>query len=49
MTVDYTIDDPTEYEHPWTARATFARMPPSFEFPEEVCAAKLATTAPKRK
>lgn len=49
MTVEYTIDDPADYQHPWTARAAFARMPASFQFPEEVCAAKLATTAPNRK
>ena len=48
MTVDYTIDDPTDYLHPWTARETFVKKPASFQFPEEVCAAKLRSTAPRR-
>ncbi len=46
MTVDYTIDDPADYTHPWTARATFSKKPDSFQMPEEVCAAKLQSTAP---
>ena len=48
MTVTYRIDDPDTFTHPWTAKASFKRMPASFQFPEEVCAAKLQTTAPKR-
>ncbi len=48
MTVRYTIDDPTDYTRPWSASATFVKKPASFQMPEEVCAAKLATTAPKR-
>ena len=48
MTVTYRIDDPDTFTRPWTAKATFKRMPASFQFPEEVCAAKLQTTAPKR-
>ena len=48
MTVTYRIDDPDTFTHPWTAKATFKRMPPTFQFPEEVCAAKLQSTAPKR-
>ena len=48
MTVRYTIDDPTDYTRPWSATATFVKKPASFQMPEEVCAAKLATTAPKR-
>jgi hypothetical protein len=48
MTATFAIDDPTDYTHPWTARATFTRMPKDFQMPEEVCAAKLQTTAPKR-
>ena len=41
MTAEYTIDDPDDYTRPWTAKATFARMPAGFQFPEEVCAARL--------
>jgi len=48
MTVRYTIDDPTDYTRPWSATVSFVRKPASFQMPEEVCAAKLATTAPKR-
>ena len=48
MSVTYKIDDPDDYIRPWTATATFARKPAGFQFPEEVCAAKLQTTAPKR-
>ena len=48
MTVTYTIDDPDTFTRPWTATKTFTRKPASFQFPEEVCAAKLASTAPKR-
>jgi hypothetical protein len=48
MTVTYRIEDPDTFTRPWTAKATFKRMPASFQFPEEVCAAKLQTTAPKR-
>jgi hypothetical protein len=48
MTVTYRIEDPDTFTHAWTAKASFKRMPSSFQFPEEVCAAKLATTAPKR-
>lgn len=48
MTVSFTIDDPKDYAHPWTARATYAKKPASFEIPEEVCADRLASTAPKR-
>ena len=46
MTVDTTVTDPADYTHPWTSRATFAKKPASFQMPEEVCAAKLATTRP---
>ena len=48
MTVAYTIDDPGVFTHPWTATATFAKKPASFQVPEEVCAEKLVSTAPKR-
>ena len=48
LTVTYTITDPVDYTRPWTAKATFVREPDSFQMPEEVCAAKLQTTAPKR-
>jgi hypothetical protein len=48
MTVSFTIDDPKTYTRPWTARATFVKKPKGFEFPEEVCAEKLESTAPKR-
>lgn len=48
MTVTWRIEDPDTFTHPWTARAAFKRMPASFQFPEEVCAEKLQTTAPKR-
>lgn len=48
MTVTWRIEDPDTFTRPWTAKATFKRMPPSFQFPEEVCAEKLQSTAPKR-
>jgi hypothetical protein len=48
MTVTWRIEDPDTFTQPWTATASFKRMPASFQFPEEVCAAKLQTTAPKR-
>ena len=48
MTVSFTIDDPQTFTGPWTARATFVKKPANFEFPEEVCAEKLQSTAPKR-
>jgi len=46
MTVDYKIEDADTFTRPWTAKATFKRMPENFQFPEEVCAAKLQSTAP---
>jgi hypothetical protein len=33
---------------PWTAQVSFLKKPADFELPEEVCAEKLQTTAPKR-
>ena len=48
MTVTYTITDPTDYTRPWTAKSVFVKKPASFQMPEEVCAAKLESTAPKR-
>jgi hypothetical protein len=48
MTVTWRIEDPDTFTRPWTAKATFKRMPASFQFPEEVCAEKLQSTAPKR-
>ena len=48
MTVTWRIEDPDTFTRPWTAKASFKRMPASFQFPEEVCAAKLQSTAPKR-
>ncbi|MEI9892329.1 MAG: hypothetical protein WDN45_19345 [Caulobacteraceae bacterium] len=48
MTVSYTIDDPKTYTRTWSAKASFARKPASFEIPEEVCADHLQSTAPKR-
>ena len=48
MTITWRIEDPDTFTRPWVAKATFKRMPASFQFPEEVCAAKLQTTAPKR-
>ena len=48
MTAAYTIDDPGAFTRPWTAKASFVKKPADFQVPEEVCAAKLATTAPKR-
>ena len=48
MTVTWKIEDPDTFTKPWTAKASFKRMPASFQFPEEVCAAKLQSTAPKR-
>jgi hypothetical protein len=48
MTVTYRIADPDTFTKAWTAKATFKRMPAGFQFPEEVCAAKLQSTAPKR-
>ena len=48
MTVSFTIDDPKDYARAWTAKASYVKKPASFEIPEEVCADKLASTAPKR-
>jgi hypothetical protein len=48
MTISFTIDDRQTYTRPWTATASFVKKPRSFEFPEEVCAEKLESTAPKR-
>jgi hypothetical protein len=48
MTVTWKIEDPDTFTKPWTAKASFKRMPASFQFPEEVCAEKLQSTAPKR-
>jgi hypothetical protein len=48
MSVTWKIEDPDTFTKPWTAKASFKRMPASFQFPEEVCAEKLQTTAPKR-
>ena len=48
MTVTWRIEDPDTFTKAWTAKASFKRMPASFQFPEEVCAAKLQSTAPKR-
>lgn len=48
MTVSFTIDDPKDYTRTWTAKASYVKKPASFEIPEEVCADKLASTAPKR-
>jgi len=48
MTITWQIEDPDTFTRPWTAKASFKRMPASFQFPEEVCAEKLQTTAPKR-
>jgi hypothetical protein len=48
MTISFTIDDPQTYTRPWTATASFVKKPKSFEFPEEVCAEKMESTAPKR-
>jgi hypothetical protein len=48
MNVTWRIEDPDTFTKPWTAKASFKRMPASFQFPEEVCAAKLQSTAPKR-
>ena len=48
MTISFTIDDPKDYTRSWSAKANFAKKPASFEVPEEVCADKLKSTAPKR-
>jgi hypothetical protein len=48
MTVTYKIDDPDTFTRPWTATKTFTKKPANFHMPEEVCAEKLQTTAPKR-
>ena len=48
MTVTWKIEVLVFFFLPWTAKATFKRMPAGFQFPEEVCAAKLQSTAPKR-
>lgn len=48
MTVSFTIDDPKDYTRPWTAKAVFVKKPADFEIPEDVCADKLHSTAPKR-
>jgi hypothetical protein len=46
--VTWRIEGPDTFTRPWTAKASFTKMPASFQFPEEVCAEKLQTTAPKR-
>ena len=48
MTISFTVDDPQTYTRPWTATASFVKKPKGFEFPEEVCAEKMESTAPKR-
>ncbi|HEY4029946.1 MAG TPA: hypothetical protein VGM25_06350 [Caulobacteraceae bacterium] len=48
MNVTYRIEDPDTFTAPWTARASFKRVQAGFQFPEEVCAEKLQSTAPKR-
>jgi hypothetical protein len=48
MTIAFTVDDPKDYTRAWTAKASYVKKPASFEIPEEVCADKLASTAPKR-
>jgi hypothetical protein len=48
LTAAYTITDPGAFTRPWTATATFVKKPAAFQMPEEVCAEKLATTAPPR-
>ncbi|MDB5458653.1 MAG: hypothetical protein JWO72_394 [Caulobacteraceae bacterium] len=48
LSVSTTIDDPNTFTRPWTAKATYSRKPASFEIPEEVCAERLYSTAPKR-
>ncbi len=47
MTATFTIDDPKDYTQAWTAKASFVKKPADFEIPEEVCADKLKSTAPK--
>lgn len=47
MTITWRIEDPDTFTRPWTAKASFKRMPAGFQFPEEVCAEKLQSTAPK--
>ncbi len=41
LDVRVTVDDPTYYVKPWTARAAFKRLPDSTELPEEECSEKL--------
>lgn len=48
MTASYTVTDPGAFTRPWTATASFTKKPASFQMPEEVCAEKLFSTAPKR-
>jgi hypothetical protein len=48
MTVVTRIEDPDTFTRPWTATKTYKRLPADFHMPEEVCAEKLETTAPKR-
>jgi hypothetical protein len=48
MTVTTRIEDPDTFTRPWTATKTYKKLPASFQFPEEVCAEKLESTAPKR-
>ena len=48
MTATYTVDDSGAFTRPWTAKASFVKQPASFQMPEEVCAEKLVSTAPKR-
>ncbi len=47
LTIRFTIDDPKTFSHPWTAEAHY-RKRPGFEIPEEVCADRLKSVAPKR-
>ena len=48
LSVRTIIEDPNTFTRSWTTMATYSRKPASFEIPEEVCAEKLYSTAPKR-
>jgi hypothetical protein len=47
LSVRFTIDDPKTFTRPWTAQATYLKKPASFEIPEDVCAERLRSTAPR--
>jgi hypothetical protein len=47
LTARFTIEDPKTYSRPWSAAASYHKMP-GYQFPEEVCADSLKSTAPRK-